>query len=64
MSSDYVISDVRMEVRRCQSSLDAGGPADFWLRRLERAAKEYEEAASILRTQIEAIVADDLRRKG
>ena len=54
MTND-LISGARLEVRRCQRSMDGGGSADFWLRRLERAAKKHEASAAILRMQIAAM---------
>lgn len=47
----------RKEVALCQRQLDQGSSPDFWLRRLDRAAKQLEAAAVILRMQIAAIQA-------
>lgn len=46
-------SAARLEVTRCQRALDKGSPAPFWIQRLTRAAEECEEAARILREQLE-----------
>jgi hypothetical protein len=49
------IAAARREVRRCQSNLDAGGSREFWLKRLDTAARQFEAAAAILRMQIAAM---------
>ena len=48
---DDMLKRVRVEVRRCQAAVDRGSPVDFWIRRLERARKNYEAAATILGMQ-------------
>lgn len=53
--TDDEISLARLEVRRCQRNVDAGGDCAFWMRRLESAAKRLEAAAAILRMQIAAL---------
>ena len=46
------IDACRREVRRCQANLDAGGPRDFWVRRLSAAKEEAEKCVAILGAQL------------
>lgn len=63
--SDEIIQ-ARREVQRCQIALDKGSPREFWLARLDRAAKRFEAAAAVLRMQIAAMTAPSLpaRKRG
>lgn len=45
------IAEARTEVRRCQRALDSGSPPYFWWKRLDKAARDLEAAAAILRMQ-------------
>ena len=51
------VDAARVEVRRCAASMLAGGSVVVWTGRLERAAKDYEAAAAILRMQLAALSA-------
>lgn len=53
--STMAIDAARREVALCQRQLDIGSSPDFWRRRLDRAAKQLEAAAAILRTQLAAM---------
>lgn len=55
MKRQLHVETARREVERCRSEVDRGSPREFWIKRLDEAAKRYEEAAAILRMQIAAM---------
>ncbi len=55
MSSEEAIQMAKVEVARCQRAVDRGSPLQFWIDRLEVAAKNYGACVAILRMQIAAL---------
>ena len=49
------IRDVRVEIRRCERSIESGGAPAFWIQRLEEWAKKLETAAAMLRAQADVL---------
>ena len=55
MTAEEVLNSVHLEVRRCQRAVDRGSPKEFWVKRLDRAATDLEEAVTVLRLTIDSL---------
>lgn len=46
---------VRREIERCRQRVTGGELPDLWIRRLGRSARQFEDAAKMLREEQEAL---------